>query len=54
MSYMFTECVWMSGSADPDKYWNNPSVTVYTGCFNGCIRLSNYRDIPSEWVNLVV
>jgi len=45
----FNNCSSMTGYAHPDKFWNNPNVTMFEQCFQGCTSLDNYNDIPDDW-----
>lgn len=47
--YTFYLCPNIYGVAPAEKLWQNANITNHAHCFNGCIGLSNYDDIPSDW-----
>ena len=43
----FRNCSSLTGMAP--ELWNNENVTASYSCFNGCVNLSNYNEIPDNW-----
>ena len=49
ISNMFLGCSKVVGTVPADKLWNSGKTFSPDGCFDGCILLSNYNDIPAGW-----
>ena len=46
---MFYNCSKIVGTVPADKLWNSGKTFNASGCFSGCILLTNYSEIPSGW-----
>lgn len=50
MDNMFYECRSIIGIVPADKLWNSGKSFSATGCFYNCTNLTNYSEIPSNWI----
>ena len=49
LSYMFYNCVKVTGTIPADKLWNSGKTFTANKCFTSCTSLTNYDEIPQDW-----